>query len=267
MNNNASIRLAAIDIDGTLLGPDGSLSRENVAAVNRLRTAGLEVVLASGRSHANMLPYHRALGLSSALVSVHGAVVREADGGPRAATLVDEALVVELTEVGRHEDLSVLYYRDAGIFLDKTSPLTDRDQTMNAEPHRIVSDLLSDCSGVHKVMWMGDPERVARASQRHQSRFLQRLDCYATDPVCLEFISPGVSKAVGLSLLADELGIEPGQVAAFGDGDNDAPMLAWAGFGVAMAHATQAARSAARAIAPEGLAGTALARAIALVFG
>ncbi|MCA9791733.1 MAG: HAD hydrolase family protein, partial [Candidatus Eremiobacteraeota bacterium] len=98
-------------------------------------------------------------------------------------------------------------------------------------------------------------------------RLEQRLDSYATDPVCLEFISPGVSKARGLSLLADQMGIDPSQIAAFGDGDNDAPMLAWAGFGVAMAHATQAARSAARAIAPEGLAGTALARAIALVLG
>ncbi|MCA9795607.1 MAG: HAD-IIB family hydrolase, partial [Candidatus Eremiobacteraeota bacterium] len=166
MKTTQKIRLAAIDIDGTLLGPDGSLSAENLAAVQALKSAGLEVVLASGRSHANMLPYHRALGLSSALVSVHGAVVREADGGPRAATLVDEALVVELTEVGRSEELSVIYYRDAGIFLDKTSPLTDRDQTMNAEPHRVVSDLLSDCTGVHKVMWMGEPTRVADASQR-----------------------------------------------------------------------------------------------------
>jgi hydroxymethylpyrimidine pyrophosphatase-like HAD family hydrolase len=55
------------------------------------------------------------------------------------------------------------------------------------------------------------------------------------------------------------------RVLAFGDGNNDAPMLAWAGLGVAMPHGRPAAHKAARRIAPGGDPETALARAIAHV--
>ncbi|RYD26065.1 MAG: HAD family phosphatase, partial [Verrucomicrobiaceae bacterium] len=48
-NENTSIRLAAIDLDGTLLGPDSRISPENLSAVDQLTRAGIEVVFASGR--------------------------------------------------------------------------------------------------------------------------------------------------------------------------------------------------------------------------
>ena len=52
---------------------------------------------------------------------------------------------------------------------------------------------------------------------------------------------------------------------AFGDGNNDAAMLAWAGMGVAMPHASAAALAAADRVAPEGDLETALARAVTMV--
>ena len=52
---------------------------------------------------------------------------------------------------------------------------------------------------------------------------------------------------------------------AFGDGNNDAAMLAWAGLGVAMPHASEAALAAADRVAPAGNPETALARAVEMV--
>ena len=57
IRNIRSVRLAAIDLDGTLLGPDLKISTENRSAVRRLADAGLEVVLASGRHYRAILPY------------------------------------------------------------------------------------------------------------------------------------------------------------------------------------------------------------------
>ena len=53
----------------------------------------------------------------------------------------------------------------------------------------------------------------------------------------LEISAPGITKASGLALVCAELGIEPADVAAFGDMPNDLPMLGWAGRGVAVANA------------------------------
>src|SRR5689334_5467567 len=50
-------KLAAIDLDGTLLGPDREISAENARAVRQLQSAGVQVVLASGRHYQNMRRY------------------------------------------------------------------------------------------------------------------------------------------------------------------------------------------------------------------
>ena len=267
MSEHKDIKMVAIDIDGTLLGPDGTISQENAQAVQRLKSQGLEVILASGRSHANMLPFHTSLQLTSPLVSVHGAVVRESSGRPKGASVLPEQVVRELTVAGREADAAVMLYRDEGVFFERRTPVTEFDQSRNAEPQKFVADLLQDCSGVHKVMWLTQPERIDQLKSPVTQRFSAEADIYHTDPPYLEFVAPGVSKAVGLGLLAEELGLKSSEIAAFGDGNNDVPMLAWAGIGVAVAHATEAAKSAARLIGPEGPADTALARAVRVVFG
>src|SRR4051794_25521091 len=74
-------KLAAIDIDDTLVGPDKRISGANRNAVARLTGLGCRVVLASGRRHDNMLPFHRELGLDDFLVSCQGAVARHPVNG------------------------------------------------------------------------------------------------------------------------------------------------------------------------------------------
>ncbi len=42
-------KLVALDMDGTLLNSDGTISAENKAAINAAREQGVSIVLASGR--------------------------------------------------------------------------------------------------------------------------------------------------------------------------------------------------------------------------
>ena len=66
-----------------------------------------------------------------------------------------------------------------------------------------------------------------------------------TDPPYLEFMPPGINKSTGLAAVAAHYLVEPAQVVAFGDGNNDVLMLRWAGIGIAMSHAKPAAKAAA----------------------
>jgi len=86
-----------------------------------------------------------------------------------------------------------------------------------------------------------------------------------TDPPYLEFSAPNVTKATALAAVARELGVAQADTLAFGDGNNDAAMLAWAGLGVAMPHASPAALAAADWVGPDGDPETAFARAVAMV--
>ncbi len=73
-----SIRMIAIDMDGTLLGDDGRVSPRNLAALLAAETAGIEIVVATGRRHSYAMHILRPLGLhhASALVSSNGTVTR-----------------------------------------------------------------------------------------------------------------------------------------------------------------------------------------------
>jgi hypothetical protein len=91
------------------------------------------------------------------------------------------------------------------------------------------------------------------------------LNITLTDPEYLVFTAFGVDKAVGLAAVAKYYDVEPTEVIAFGDGNNDVAMLAWAGFGVAMSNARPSAKRAAKLVASPGNPETSFARAMEMV--
>src|SRR6201988_617896 len=76
-----SFRLAAIDLDGTLLGPDKQIGPENASAVQRLRDNGVTVIIASGRRHQNSVRFQRELGLTGPIIACQGGLIRNVESG------------------------------------------------------------------------------------------------------------------------------------------------------------------------------------------
>jgi Cof subfamily protein (haloacid dehalogenase superfamily) len=265
--------IAAIDLDDTLVGHDGAISAANVAAVRRLIAMGTRVLLASGRSHANMLPFHRQLGLPAGpIISAQGAIAQDSHTGDVWFEIaIPTAEVAEVTRDGRAHGFAVQHYRPVGIHTEVRTKWTDYDQSRNAEPHIHVDDLLtSGAAGavpddVAKIIWLGDPDAITAATAPAHARYEPRLVVTRTDPAYLEFSAPNVTKATALAAVARTLGVPQADTLAFGDGNNDAAMLAWAGLGVAMPHASPAALAAADRVGPDGDPETALARAVAMV--
>jgi hypothetical protein len=75
---NNSIRLIAIDMDGTLLGDDGHVSPRNLSALHAAESHGVQLVVATGRRHSFAMRVLRPLGLhpDSILISSNGTVTR-----------------------------------------------------------------------------------------------------------------------------------------------------------------------------------------------
>ena len=222
-----------------------------------------------------MLPVHRALGLPAGpIISSQGAVVQESDTGMvRFAYAMSPDDVADVTRDGRERGFAVQHYRPSGIHTETRTRWTEYDQSRNAEPHVEVPDLLTAGEGgtgptdVVKMIWLGDPDAITNAVPDAHARHDARLAVLRTDPPYLEFSPANVNKATALAAVAESLGASRDEVVAFGDGNNDAAMLAWAGLGVAMPHAAPSALAAADLIAPEGDLETALARAVAMVLG
>jgi hydroxymethylpyrimidine pyrophosphatase-like HAD family hydrolase len=82
--------LIAVDMDGTLVGPDGRVSERNLAAMKAAERAGMRVVVATGRRHSYAMRVLRGLGLreEDALISSNGTVTRTIG-----ATLLERTLL------------------------------------------------------------------------------------------------------------------------------------------------------------------------------
>jgi hypothetical protein len=247
-------RLAAIDLDDTLLGHDKSISPENARAAATLRSLGVIIVLCSGRRHESMLLYHRELGLSGYIISAQGAIVRHAETNE---TLLHHKmpphLACRIVAEGDRHDFTVLSYEDAGVFAPRETSWIDlyRSNTRGVEVHVRPLELFSNASP-EKIIWTGDPDRLHALTPLAHQQFGHESSIVTTCDQYLEFSPANINKQVGLSLLADHLRIPREQVLAFGDGNNDAPMLAWAGLGIAMDHATEEAKRSADMVVPEG---------------
>src|SRR6058998_1950081 len=75
-----SIRLIAVDIDGTLLNPQFQISETDLAALRNARRQGIEVILVTGRRHTFALPIAQQLGFDLWLICSNGAVTRSLSG-------------------------------------------------------------------------------------------------------------------------------------------------------------------------------------------
>jgi Cof subfamily protein (haloacid dehalogenase superfamily) len=255
-------RMAVFDMDATLLGPDRKISPENRDALARLRAAGVEVVIASGRFQSNIAIFEQGLGFIGWIISAGGAVVGNGVSGEIIHELcVPPDLGLELFHRAREAGISVIGYHRSGIFCDAPSEWTELYARHTGQvPIADIPALIG--AGLQKLIWTTAQPRIVDLAPRMQEEYRDRLYIVHTEPEMLEFLNPNTNKALAVEVLAKRLDISREQIIAFGDGNNDVPMLKWAGMSIAMAHGREAARQAAKTISPPGDPATAVARSL-----
>jgi len=115
-----------------------------------------------------------------------------------------------------------------------------------------------------KLLAIGDEPRVVEQVKALGTRFGDRANVFRSLPQYLEVTDPRADKATALQWVAAERGLEPENVAAIGDADNDAPMLRWAGRSFAVRNGSPMAKQAAKRVV--GPCGTGVAEAFADLF-
>ena len=254
-----------MDLDGTLLGPDHTISQANALAVRRLQAAGTQVVLASGRHYDSMHKYAASLPGVQWIVSCQGGEVSDAARKTilsRRFLLPAEA--AQIMEAGRARGFSIVGYTVEGVFTDSETnlemdfyaDLTGLHPQMLARNELLARDIF-------KVIWMGEPADLSQVVPADATT--PGMQAVRTNTRFLEFMPADVDKGSALATLAAHLGIPPSAAVTFGDGDNDISMFAWAGMSVAMPHGWPLARARAKRVAPDGPAETALARGVDLI--
>jgi Cof subfamily protein (haloacid dehalogenase superfamily) len=234
-------RLIVSDMDGTLLRWDESVSAETVAELERWRSEGVPVVLATGRPPRWMRGIRSVLGFGEA-VCCNGAVLL--DLGPFEILdedLLDAATLREITAELRRLEEDIAFAVEYGLEFrheplyqprwDVNGPGVD-EATLDELVREPVAKLLARSERLERDEFVALVQRVVgdRATVTNSS-----------DGALAEISAPGVTKASGLAKLAARHGVGREDVVVFGDMPNDIALFDWVrdggGRAVAMAHA------------------------------
>lgn len=251
-----SYRLLAVDIDGTLTRPDGSVSARTVRVIQALQKRGMHLCIASGRPPQGIMPVARMMGMDDYggyIIGFNGGLVMDYASGKviYTASLPDEALPVVL-ECGRRPGHAVFTYADGYICTESPDdPYVRISHQRNGMPVRAVSDFIAQIPlPVPKCIISGDPGTIPAMQREVLDRLRGVADAYISDPYFLEVVRQGVDKADALSRLMERLGVTCHQLVAAGDGHNDIGMIRLASMGIAMGNAHPDVRSVADVVAP-----------------
>jgi Cof subfamily protein (haloacid dehalogenase superfamily) len=236
-------KLLVVDIDGTLLGREGSISAEDREALAEARRSGIKVCLSTGRATQACLPIINQLSLDGYHIFFDGALVSNLSDEIYAKPL-DRRVVKEAVEFVQRNDIYIELYSATHYFVEQENWATEiHRQYFKLEP--TVVDL-TDLWNRERIIKVGlithSPEEMAQA-RSFRLHFDRRLRfSVARSPAFpdVEFtnvLAPEVDKGKALSALASHMGVSLGEVVAIGDGTNDIPLLSLAGLAIAMGNA------------------------------
>ena len=252
-------KLVALDLDGTLLQPDGTLAGSTRDAVRAILDAGHAVCIATGRNRGESEPVVDALAHHGPHVYVGGAMtVDTARNETISATTMRPPVAAGVCSTLHGRGLNPLVLQTGGCGFARfvrgptELPPQVRDWHERTGAEVVVTEDLPgfDHAATVRVSTLGKPADVDAAWGDLDARFGDRIFAYKVTLAhygveLLEVFDPQSTKWNGVKTVAGVYGIDPADTIAVGDDNNDLPMLRHAGRGVAMGNAKPAARQAA----------------------
>lgn len=227
------ILAAALDLDGTVIGPDENISPAVHEAIVRLAER-IHVFIATGREPADVLRYANELGLTTPQLCDGGANILDPVQGVSTWTaplgpVNAEAVVTRLREMG-----------SAFVATHASGTASTFDDVPDWDLIRVSAlDLDEDTA-----------DALATEFRRNKNMYVIKAVLPYNGLWAVDFTLAGVDKASGIARVGQTLGVNPTNMVAVGDSYNDLPMLEACGFSVAMGNAPPEVKDAAEFVAP-----------------
>ena len=248
------IRLLAIDIDGTLLNPQFSISDADMSALRRAHSEGIEIIVVTGRRHTFALPIVQQLDFGLWVISSNGAVTRSLSGETFHRDMLPaktcRQLCVAMQDFRGNTVLTFDKETKGALVLERMNELNGSIQRWLEKNLQYIDFVIpiEDALSTDPIqaMFCGPIARMHQALEVLAATTLDvtilRTEYPVRDLSIVDVLRQGCSKGQALERWANYRGIPREQVMAIGDNYNDIEMLAFAGLPFIMGNASDELR-------------------------
>lgn len=239
------IQLVAIDLDGTLLRDDKSLSQENVDAIKEAIEQGVQVVICTGRTLPSIQYLSKQLPQGHGdeyLILQNGAVIHQLPDlnivHETILTESDRQAIYDVFKEYRSEEVQMVAFDPDKLYLvdDETAnPTVVQDaKTLSTDITLASFEEIKNLDTLYKIVVFGGVEFIDDYLEKIPNDLYEQVHIVRSLPVAIEFIPKLANKANGLNALIQQLDIKAENIMTIGDELNDYEMVKMAGLGVAM---------------------------------
>lgn len=231
-----SPKLVALDVDGTLVDGLNDMSQIVHDTVTAIREKGISTVITTGRAIHGVMDAARKLDLTDGIaIASNGAVVFTFDP-PEVVHSVTFDAREAVTLVMEQVPDAMVAVEEVGVGYRVNKPFPD-GEIGGSVAIETIEQLVA--KPVTRVIIRAPNHPAAEFSAIVHDLGLTGTSYYIGYSAWVDLAPEGVSKASGLEVVCERLGIAQADVLAIGDGHNDYEMIEWAGRGVAMGQAPE----------------------------
>jgi Cof subfamily protein (haloacid dehalogenase superfamily) len=256
------IKLLLADVDGTLVTKQKVLTERAKASVHKMREAGIEFAITSGRPPRGMQMLIEPLALTTPIAAFNGGMFLRPDFSVLEERVLQADVIEPTMEIMRAHGLDTWIYRGTEWFiLKQDAPHVARETSTVQFSPTVVPSFDGLTSDVAKLVGVSDDLEVVRACETavrerfaddahfHQSNPQRepnsRVSAARSQPYYLDVTHPDANKGFVALALSKMLGIPTDQIATIGDMQNDVSMFVESGISIAMGQSSDEVKKAA----------------------
>jgi len=226
-------KLVVVDLDGTLLNNEHTISKRNYGVINELQKKGVSFVLASGRPYQSLERYAEQLKLKMPIISTNGALIKDINDSNilfESAFSYNDA--EKIFDYGIKNNFSIIvYYRDE--FLSSDQETAIHHKKVEALNFKYSKSLRKNKEPL-KIVYKAKTEEAISKLDEVNNFFASEFYVTQPDKHYIAFMDKGISKAKGIDYIMANYNLKKEEIIAIGNNFNDISMLDNSGLAVAM---------------------------------
>ncbi|CAD2096442.1 haloacid dehalogenase-like hydrolase, putative [Plasmodium vinckei brucechwatti] len=256
-NLKNNIKIAFIDLDGTLLNDHYKISKLNIESLVKAQNKGIKIVFSTGRPMflANHIIGKDVKKNNLSLmpgIYINGCIAYGPNGERIIDNYIDEKLVMDIYNFSKENNLlrRMFWCRLEKVHMFEMNEYTD--EYLNLVP--IIPDIIDEKTlkntKIYKILIRLDKENLSSVIKMYQDKFSDRISVGKKFKTYMELTHPNTNKFEGVKALCKHFDISLNDALAIGDAENDIEMLQGVGTSIAVQNAPSKIKECAKYVSP-----------------